>query len=164
MNYKNISFRYNAMQKDIKNVYNILNSTDFFNQEEIHIACELVKESIEKGQHESWYNFIFIDYEDKTIAYTCYWKIDGTVCSYDLYWICTHNDFRWKWIGWILLKETEKNISNNWKCNIYAETASKDQYKPTREFYEKNNYIKEAIIKDFYDNWDDKIIYSKTIL
>ena len=163
MNLQNISFRQNISKQDIQNVSDILTSTNFFNQEEIKVACELVEETLKKWQSESWYNFVFVDYEWKTIAYTCYGKIDWTICSYDLYRIGTHNDFRWNGIGWILLKETEKIIANKWTCNIYAETAGKEQYKPTREFYEKNNYLKEAIIKDFYAKWDDKIIYSKKI-
>lgn len=152
------------MQEDIKNVCDITYSTNFFNEEEVQIVCDLVQEVIIKGCSKSWYNFIFVDYKDKVIAYSCYWKIDWTVCSYDIYWICTHNDFRWNWIGKLLLKETENLILHGWwKANIYVETASKDQYKPTRKFYENNNYKKEAIIKNFYAIWDDKIIYSKTI-
>lgn len=163
MDLDKIVFHQNISEKDKKNVSDILFSTKFFNQEELDVAVELVEEALVKWQEKSWYNFVFIDYEDKTIAYSCYGKIDWTVCSYDLYRIWTHNDFRWKWIGGILLKETEKIISSKWTCNIYIETAGREQYNPTRFFYENNNYFKEAVIKDFYADWDDKIIYSKRI-
>jgi len=163
MDLNKLLFRENINTEDIQNVSDILISTNFFNQEEIKIACELVEEALKKWQEKSWYNFLFADYENQTIAYSCFGKIDWTVCSYDLYWIGTHNDFRWNWIGWLLLKETEKMISQKWTCNIYVETAGKEQYQPTRKFYEKNWYTKEAVIKDFYADGDDKIIYSKRI-
>lgn len=144
--------------KDIDNVRDIITSTNFFQDHEIPVAVELVEERLEKGL-ESGYHFIFASIVGKTIAYACYGEIPCTKGSYDLYWIVTHNDYRGKGIGKALMAEVEKQIMGSGGRVIYIETSSKPQYKPTRLFYENYGCVTEAVLKDFYDYGDDKIIY-----
>ena len=66
-------------------------------------------------------------------------------------------------IGKRLLQETENAIKAAVGHGIYVETSSKDQYTPTRAFYEKNNYLLKARFKDFYDTNDDKCVYVKNV-
>ncbi len=144
--------------KDIDNVRDIITSTNFFQDHEIPVAVKLVEERLEKGL-ESGYHFIFASIVGKTIAYACYGEIPCTKGSYDLYWIVTHNDYRGKGIGKALMAEVEKQIMGSGGRVIYIETSSKPQYKPTRLFYENYGCVTEAVLKDFYDYGDDKIIY-----
>gem|GEM_PF-4029312 len=48
MDLNKLLFRENINTEDIQNVSDILISTNFFNQEEIKIACELVEEALKK--------------------------------------------------------------------------------------------------------------------
>ena len=144
--------------EDIECVKNIVESTGFFYDIEVPIAIDLVKDTFEGGQD---YKFLFVEFNDETIAYTCYGLIDGTVGGYDLYWIVTHNDYRDQGIGKKLLEETHLRVKNDGGRYIVAETSSIEKYLPTRKFYENNQYNKEAIIRDFYRIGDDKIIYVK---
>jgi hypothetical protein len=46
---------------------------------------------------------------------------------------------------------------------IYIETSSQAKYAPTREFYRRCGYEPEAVLKDFYADGDDKLIYVKAL-
>lgn len=156
----NFTLRFEPLADDVQTVKEIIHSSGFFQEHEIPVALELVEEAVEKGL-ESGYFFVFAMDGDRTISYACYGSIACTKNSYDLYWIATHDDYRGKGVGSIILRETEKKVKSMGGRILYIETSSKPLYKPTQYFYEKHGYLKEAILKEFYDINDDKIIYSK---
>jgi N-acetylglutamate synthase-like GNAT family acetyltransferase len=162
MKSEKITFRTNVKFEDIEDVMEIVRSTGFFREDEILVARELVDERFHKGA-ESGYEFIFAEMDGKTIAYSCYGLIPCTLKSYDLYWIATHNDFRGKGIGRLVLKQTEEAVNRLGGKTVYVETSSKEQYISTRTFYEKNEYILKARFEDFYDIGDDKCVYIKVV-
>jgi ribosomal protein S18 acetylase RimI-like enzyme len=156
------NFRSDVRNSDIEAVREIVTSTGFFRLDEIPVAVDLVEERFYKGK-ESGYEFIFLETEGKTIAYSCFGLIPCSLLSYDLYWIVTHNDYRGKGLGSLLLKETEKQVGLLGGKAIYVETSSQIKYVPTQKFYEKNNYELQARFGDFYDIGDDKLIYVKKL-
>jgi N-acetylglutamate synthase-like GNAT family acetyltransferase len=162
MKTENISFRTIVKFEDIEDVTEIVRSTNFFREDEVLVARELVEETFHKGK-ESGYEFIFAEIEGRTIAYSCFGLIPCTLKSYDLYWIAAHNDFRGKGIGRIILKKTEEAVNLLGGKTVYVETSSKEQYISTRVFYEKNDYILKARFEDFYDIGDDKCVYIKVV-
>lgn len=162
MNYNSLIFRTEVQKDDIDRVTEIVRSTGFFREDEIMVARELVEEAYHKGV-ESGYEFIFAETNGTVVGYSCYGLIPCTLKSYDLYWIATHNDFRGKGIGRLVLEETEKRIKELGGITVYVETSSKEQYQSTRSFYEHNNYILKARFEDFYDSGDDKFVYIKVV-
>jgi GNAT superfamily N-acetyltransferase len=157
---KDIKLRTNVYPTDVESVSLMVASTGFFNPEEIDIAAELVQERLEKGQA-SGYEFIFLQINNITVAYSCYGRIPLTKSSYDLYWIVTRADHRNKGLGNLLLKATEDDIRKRGGRAVYAETSSREQYLPTRAFYEHNGYTLKARFEDYYDNGDDLVYYVK---
>jgi ribosomal protein S18 acetylase RimI-like enzyme len=147
---------------DPETITRIVASTGFFREDEILVAAELATERLEKGAA-SGYEFLFAEIKGETVAYSCYGLIPCTLHSYDLYWIATRQDYMNLGIGKHLLQETEKEIFKLGGKGIYVETSSKEQYAPTRAFYEKNEYLLKARFKDFYAPDDDKVVYVKTI-
>ena len=162
MNPTQLVFRETVKPEDVENVREIAASTGFFYDFEIPVAVELVEERLAEGEG-SGYFFIFVETEGKTVSYSCYGPIAGTDAGYDLYWIVTHNDYRGLGIGKQLLDETHRVVKNAGGRYIIAETSSLEKYTPTRLFYEKNEYDKDALIKDFYMPGDDKVIYVKRL-
>lgn len=154
-----MEYRNKVKIKDIITVKEILSSTKFFNEEEIDVAVDLVSECLNKGKL-SGYEFLFIEENSETIAYACFGKIAGTKHSYDLYWIATHENYRGKGIGKVLLLKVVELIKSNGGKNIYIETSLREQYISTRKFYENFGCKKEAEIEDFYSPNDGKVIYS----
>lgn len=156
---KNV-FRKDVKKSDPETIREIVTSTGFFNPEEIEIAVELADEFLAKGI-ESGYQFIFLNKNADTMGYSCYGKIPGTKNSFALYWIAVHEKYRNQGLGKIILKETENAIFNQDGNGIYVETSSREQYVPTRMFYEKNGYLLKTRFEDYYDEGDDLVFYLK---
>ena len=156
------SFRTEVSISDLQTVREIVTSTGFFHPEEIEIAVELVQERLDKGEA-SGYEFIFLELDGKTVAYSCYGIIPLTKSSYDLYWIATHADYRGQGLGKVLLLKTENDITERKGTAIYAETSSRELYTPTRQFYLHNGYELKAQFEDYYDKGDDLVYFVKKL-
>jgi len=157
-----LTFRFQINRADRDSIKDILDSTGFFYDYEIEVAVEIADEHLEKEAGGGYY-FIAAIYQDKMIGFSCYGEIPCTKASYDLYWIGVHNDFRGKGIGIKILQETEKHIVLLSGKRVYIETSSTEKYAPTQNFYIKSGYILEARLKDYYNDGDDKLMYSKVI-
>jgi ribosomal protein S18 acetylase RimI-like enzyme len=155
-----LDYRYQIEPGDRELVRQIVESTGFFNPAEVAIAVELVEERLAKGPA-SGYHFILAQSAGRTCGYACYGPIAGTQASYDLYWIVVHRDFQFRGLGGTILAHTEERIHHEGGRRIWVETSSRDQYAPTRHFYERHGYHHEASLKDFYAPGDDKVIYVK---
>jgi hypothetical protein len=46
---------------------------------------------------------------------------------------------------------------------LYVETSSRVQYDSTRSFYRNRGFAQEAVLKDFYDCGDHKVVYVRAI-
>jgi GNAT superfamily N-acetyltransferase len=158
----NYKFRTEVYPSDVEAVRDIVVSTGFFRDDEVPVAVSLVEERLKTGKA-SGYEFIFLEMDGKPVAYSCFGMIPCSLLSYDLYWIVTHNDYRGKGLGSILLKETEDQIAKLGGKSVYVETSSKEYYLPTQRFYQKNAYDLKARFEDFYDVGDDKLVYVKKV-
>lgn len=143
-------------------VRQIVASTAFFTAAEIEVAVELVLERLRRGA-QSGYCFLFAELNGKPVGYTCYGPIACTVGSFDVYWIVVHREFQNQGLGRVLLRGSEDRIARAGGRRIYVETSSRDQYGPTRRFYEHFGYRQEAVLPDFYAPGDGKVIYCKSL-
>jgi len=157
-----IRYRQDVTPADQQNVHDIVESTGFFSPDELNIAVELVTERLQKGL-ESGYHFLFAEFEESTIGYSCFGPIPATRYSYDLYWIAVHKDWRGKGIGRLVLDASEKAIKNLGGQRVYIETSGRDQYSPTRAFYISCGYREEAHLEGFYAPGDAKYFYVKVL-
>jgi GNAT superfamily N-acetyltransferase len=162
MNDKKITYRLQIEKPDLKAIERIVRSSGFFYAEEIDLAIELAEEKIAQGKASS-YEFIFGESANMIVAYTCFGLIPATTASYDLYWIAVDEQFRKKGYGREIMLKTEEVIYSLGGKHIYAETSSRDLYRPTHFFYENCGYLREAFLKDFYAEGDGKIVYSKIL-
>jgi ribosomal protein S18 acetylase RimI-like enzyme len=157
-----MTYRESVQPGDADAVREIVTSTGFFWDDEIEIAVELVEERLTNGD-DSGYYFIFAEENGEVIGYSCFGPIACTRSSFDLYWIAVRESQRGKGLGKDLLARTERRIQEMGGTRIYVETSSREQYDPTRHFYEKTGYEKDAVIKDFYAPGDHKVLYVKVV-
>jgi acetoin utilization deacetylase AcuC-like enzyme/ribosomal protein S18 acetylase RimI-like enzyme len=148
---------------DVETVRSLVRTTGVFNDEEVSIAAELVAEAALKGEKKSGYSFYFIEEGGKMLGYSCFGRVPLTESSYDLYWLVVDPDFQKKGIAKQLLELTEKAVGSEGGTQLYAETSSKDNYKPARGFYQKVGFSECARQKDFYTKGDDKVTYVQLI-
>lgn len=158
-----IIYRTIPKREDIFAIRSIVSSTEKFRTDEIEVAVELIEERLKKGEKSGYY-FLFAEKDSgEVIGYTCFGPIACTIASYDLFWIAVKKEYQGRNIGGELLKRTEELIKKNGGKRIYIETSSREDYLPTRNFYLKNGYVIETILKDFYDENDDKVIFLKRL-
>lgn len=157
-----IHFRREVHPKDPETVRDIITSTGFFYDFEIPVAVELVQDRLDLGE-QSDYHFLFAELDGRTVSYSCFGPIAATDGSFDLYWIATHNDHRGKGIGNLVLAETHRIVREMGGRILVAETSTLEKYAPTRHFYDRSGYKKEAQIDDFYKEGDGKVFYVKRL-
>jgi len=157
------NYRQNIRPSDPDAITEIVQGSGFFSAAEIALARELAEERLEQGEKCS-YRFVFAEDNERMVGYTCYGLIPATAGSFDLYWIAVIPSLRSQGTGKRLLEKTEGIIRGLGGRKIYAETSSRPQYEPTRQFYEKCGYLAEAVLRDFYAPEDSKIIYAKTLI
>ncbi len=158
----NLTFRTTPEQKDVQRIKEIVVSTGFFYDFEVDVAVELINDRLDYGEAIGYY-FVFAEVDGVTAAYSCFGHVEMTKSCFDLYWIVTHNDFRGKGIGKKLLEETCRQAKKQGAGKIIAETSGRDHYAPTRAFYDSAGFTLEATIRDYYDEGDDMLIYTKRL-
>ncbi|MBU0699555.1 MAG: GNAT family N-acetyltransferase [Proteobacteria bacterium] len=157
-----VFFRYAVTPEDTQNVRQLTSATGFFSEPEVDVAVELVEERLAKGTASGYY-FVFVDRENRLAGYACYGPIPCTVSGYDLYWIAVHPEFQKKGLGRTIFNETERLIREAGGTRIYADTSQKPQYDDTRAFYDRCGFDIAAVLEDFFDRGDGKVIYAKSI-
>jgi GNAT superfamily N-acetyltransferase len=146
----------------MEKVRHLVESTGMFYPFEVDVAVQLVEERLAKGVS-SGYFFLFAESGEKLIGYACYGPIACTQGSYDLYWIVVDKNHQRCGVGRALLRRAEREIARRGGRRVYIETSGRDQYAPTRAFYQRCGYAPEAVLADFYAPGDDKLIYVKQL-
>lgn len=81
--------------------------------------------------------------------------------TYNLYAIAVHASYQGQGIGLKMMEYIEKRLAAQGHRLLLVETSGKAEYALTRAFYHQCLYTQQAIIPDFYDEGDDKIIFIK---
>lgn len=85
---------------------------------------------------------------------------DGT---FNLYLIAVHKDFQAKGIGGEMLRYVESFLQSQGKRILLVETSGLPEFELTRKFYDKYGYHREAVIRDFYRDGEDKVVFWKKL-
>ncbi len=150
-------------REDVKRLEEIIRSTGYFYEFEIHTALEIAEETIRDGAEKSGYLWLKATDEDGIVAFANYGKNPFSVHSWDLYWIVVHQDSRHKKLGTSLLKIIEENVKKSGGKILWAETSGRPLYASTEGFYKRNGYELRASLKDFYGPDDPKQVYAKIL-
>ncbi len=150
-------------ESDAGHIEAVTRATGFFSDEEVGIARELAEENLSKGEAVSGYYFLVLDAADNhgLDAFACFGPVPGTKTSFDLYWIVVSPGAQGRGAGRRLIDAVEKRIRAAGGKQIYADTSSRPLYAPTRAFYERTGFVQVALLPDFYDDGDGKVIYAK---
>ncbi len=140
-------------------IHEILDATAAFRPAEVDIALQLFDD-----RDVDDYEFIgaFAD-DDALCGYACYGPTPATDRTYDLYWIAVHPDFQGTGGGSRLLAGVEDTLRKRGGRLLVVETSAREDYAPTRHFYESRGYAQSARIRDFYAPADDRVIYTKRL-
>ena len=156
------TLRCDLRPEDREAVRQIVQHTGFFRPDEVDVAVELVDERLLKGDA-SGYHFLFAETSGQVAGYACYGPIACTLGSFDLYWIAVHPQYQGHGIGRQLILESERLIREQNGRLVYIETSGRPQYSFTRVFYQRCGYEVVAVLPEFYDLDDDKVVWAKNL-
>jgi ribosomal protein S18 acetylase RimI-like enzyme len=80
-----------------------------------------------------------------------------------LYWIAVRSDLQARGLGGRLLRHAEDEIRASQGRIMLIETSSMPYYALTRKFYLKHGYDQEAVLRDFYAEGDDMVVFRKRL-
>lgn len=150
-----------AIEKDGVQIREIAARAGVFNQEEIDCVGEIWDEYINYGAEGCGYHFIVERDGDHISGFSCHGPRDLATGVFDLYWIAVDLNSRRSGAGRRLLTASEDAVRKTGGRMLIAETSGTPLYESTRSFYVGMGYQAEAVIKDFYTEGDDLVIYVK---
>jgi ribosomal protein S18 acetylase RimI-like enzyme len=88
------------------------------------------------------------------------WMTDRT---WYLWWIAVNKQVHARGLGSTLLRHVEEDIRREKGRLLLIETSSLPSYEPTRLFYFKHHYEQAAVIRGYYADGDDLVVFSKRL-
>lgn len=85
---------------------------------------------------------------------------DGT---YNLLALGVHADIQSKGTGKQMMTYIEEELRQKEQRILIIETSSTEAFESSRKFYEGLGYTKEAVIRDFWEEGNDKVVYWKKL-
>lgn len=152
--------------EDVRTLCSLAAETRFFSEEEVLIVEELAWAAITEGE-ESGYRFLLArpagDGQAAPVGFACFGPVPCTRGSWDLYWIVVDQAMQGHGLGRRILRESERRVLALGGRKMFLETSSREQYTPTRGFYEACGYRLESRLLDYYDRGEDCHIYTRTL-
>jgi D-alanine-D-alanine ligase len=138
-------------------------ATGFFTAGEVAVARELAEDRLAHGAASS-YRFLLAEQpHGLLLGYACYGPTPCTESAWDLYWIVVHPAAQGAGLGRSLLDRVAEAVRAGGGTALYAETAGKPAYAPTRAFYARSGFHAVATVPDFYARGDAKLILLRAL-
>lgn len=83
--------------------------------------------------------------------------------TYNLYLIAVHNSQQGNGIGRQLMRYIESMLRQQHHRILIVETSGLPEFEQTRSFYDKLGYTREAVIREFYQEGEDKVVFWKKL-
>ena len=83
--------------------------------------------------------------------------------TYNLYAIAIQQGLQGKGIGKMMMAYVEDYLRKNSKRILIVETSGDPEFESTRQFYKSLNYTEEAVIRDFWAEGEDKVVFWKKL-
>jgi ribosomal protein S18 acetylase RimI-like enzyme len=97
------------------------------------------------------------------LGYAYYAPAAMTDRTWYLYWIAVTKATQAKGIGGKLLKHAEDDIRTRNGRVLFIETSSLPHYQLTRKFYLRHAYEVTGVLKDYYSDGDDMVVFRKRL-
>lgn len=107
---------------------------------------------------------ILVDIEDNILRGLAYCQpMPAADRVWDLTMIAVQPDLQGRGLGAHLITVVEETLRSQGARLLIVDTSATDQYDLTRKFYAKHGYTEEGIIRDYWADGDDKIVFRKLL-
>ncbi len=154
---------------DVARVVELPRATGVFRDSEIAIAEEVVREAVKPGSPEGApapedrpYHALGAELDGRLVGWICWGATPCTIGTWDLYWLAVDPGVHGRGVGTALVEAMERALRGRARL-IAVNTSGRDDYAPTRRFYEARGYTRAAVVRDYYAPGDDQVIYTKRL-
>ena len=137
-------------------IEDIVRATGVFSEDETRVAVELFDADDD-------YEFLGAFLGETLMGFTCFGATPATDRTFDVYWIAVHPEAQRSGAGGALMSAVEAELQRRRARMVVIETSSRDDYAPTRRFYQKHGYTEAARLRDFYAPGDDRVVFTKRV-
>lgn len=145
-------------KEDLNHLKSVLDSIELFPSEMLE---DMIADYFENQETQDIWFTATNDDIPISIGYCAPEKL--TEGTFNLYAIGVQSDFQGKGIGHKMMTYLEDQLKGQGHRILIVETSGLDEFQGTRKFYESLQYNKEAVIRDFWKDGDDKVVYWKKL-
>ncbi len=148
--------------QDTPHLLKLTDETGVFKPHEIEALNEVLSDYHAVSKE---HGHIAVTFEDNghILGYAYYAPAAMTDRTWYLYWIAVKRDIHAKGIGGKLLRHAEDDIRKHDGRVLFIETSSLPHYELTRRFYLKHGYDITGVLRDYYSDGDDMVVFRKKI-
>jgi ribosomal protein S18 acetylase RimI-like enzyme len=101
--------------------------------------------------------------DGQVLGFAYYAPASMTDRTWYLYWIAVTRATQARGIGGQLLRHAEADVRGRNGRVFFIETSSLPHYEPTRRFYLKHGYEVAGVLRDYYADGDDMVVFRKRL-
>src|SRR5262245_31738000 len=151
-----------ARPEDTPALLDIARGTGVFKPLEID-ALEEVLDDYHAENHAHGHRAVCDEQGGTVIGFAYYAPAAMTDRTWYLYWIAVSKQIQARGIGATLLRHVEADAREAGARLLMLETSSLPHYELTRRFYLKHGYDREAVLRDYYSDGDDMVVFRKRL-
>jgi ribosomal protein S18 acetylase RimI-like enzyme len=124
-------------------------------------ALREVLDDYHAHHHAEGHRSVTSEHDGKVVGFAYYARAAMTDCTWYLYWIAVLKSLQACGVGGRLLHHAEDDIQRAQGRLLLIETSSLPHYELTRRFYLKHGYEQHAVLRDYYAEGDDMVVFRK---
>ena len=140
----------------------IAEGTGVFKPHEI-VALREVLDDYHESNREEGHRAVAYEKDGQVAGFAYYAPAAMTDRTWYLYWIAVSKTTQARGVGGYLLRHAEQEIRREEGRVLFIETSSLPHYDLTRKFYLKHGYEQAAVLRDFYAEGDDMVVFRKKL-
>jgi ribosomal protein S18 acetylase RimI-like enzyme len=138
----------------------IAEGTGVFKPHEIVALNEVISDYHASGDGQE-HHAITYEKDGQIIGFAYYAPAAMTDRTWYLYWIAVSKQTQARGVGGYMLRHAEDEIRKLKGRVLFIETSSLPHYELTRKFYLKHGFEVTAVLRDYYSDGDDMVVFRK---
>jgi GNAT superfamily N-acetyltransferase len=147
---------------DVEPLVELTEATGFFKPLEIETLREVFDDYFEGIAAEADV-CATLERDGVLLGFTYFGPAPMTDGSWDLWWLVVRKNHQGRGLGRELLRYSEREVKAAGGRILWVETSSLPLYESTRQFYVRNGYEREAVLRDYYVVGDDLVTFRKVL-
>ncbi len=148
--------------EDIPGVIDLVVAAGMFTTEETPFLGEMLS-GYEAAARDEDHVAVVDDGDDGLVGVAYYRPEEAAERAWDLTMIAVSPAVQGRGRGTALLRHVEEDLRTRGQRLLLVDTSGTARYDRTREFYGRRGYLQEARVRDYWEDGDDLVVFSKRV-